>query len=614
MTRKSSRLSENDTCSGEVEEQGDRLPANPRERNRAVAEREASRLARPERRVVPTLRHASRLKSAVTSTPFGHHISKSNSASAASNESEHDIEEWCGPFSVARQMIAKREEARQKREKEQEAEGEVHHPLDEMMEQVEMERKRKAHPSLQWRGQVPAATVSVPDENQSYYVKRKRRVQSQTKQGVPSLFQMCVDFLCENFEHVEALGDVGSSIRRSICESLVAKNKLNGAAFDAIAETGIEALEVVDCVEVTQNQLAEHLQTLIPAGLRFLMLHNAGRCFGPKAVQAFLSSKECSLFAISITGAYLLRDSDTANLLSQISPSLSSIKFKACPFLGIDFCSSLSDNFSSKAKGCLLELSLEDLALTKESLLAIGARSDALRNLKSLSLRRIEAVDDEVVSLLMGAIRDTLESIDLSYNHNLSDETLSTIRRCNQSGSLRSLELAELKNLTAAGLEALFTYGIPDLPSPPMLRKLNLSRCGDHDAVTDTLLDLVTKASSTKRHNRVAEAAMLGSLSSLGGIVLLNISGSSCTNNSMESLARTCASSIKELDCSFCPHITDTGLGYLVSTVSHQFAKVHIWGCAQLTDHFLDGHNRVGDHAFEIVGAWMKKSGGRSLR
>ena len=78
---------------------GDReLPESMRQRNRAVAEREASRLARPEPRRVGTLGHASRKKSAVTSTPSGYNHT------AKREESKQEVEEWCGPFSVARQV------------------------------------------------------------------------------------------------------------------------------------------------------------------------------------------------------------------------------------------------------------------------------------------------------------------------------------------------------------------------------------------------------------------------------------------------------------------------------------------------------------------------------
>jgi len=82
----------------------------------------------------------------------------------------------------------------------------------------------------------------------------------------------------------------------------------------------------------------------------------------------------------------------------------------------------------------------------------------------------------------------------------------------------------------------------------------------------------------------------------------------------MEKLAETCYSSLEELDLSFCPHVKDEGLGYLVSKLSHQFRKLHIWGCAQITENFLDGHDRAKSGDLEINGAWMKKSGSRSIR
>jgi hypothetical protein len=94
------------------------LPMAVRERNRAVAEREASRLARPERRVVGTLGHASKSKSAVASTPSGvHHVASVATASVAVESSNNNTtvietdpgiqQEWCGPFSVARQVRSK---------------------------------------------------------------------------------------------------------------------------------------------------------------------------------------------------------------------------------------------------------------------------------------------------------------------------------------------------------------------------------------------------------------------------------------------------------------------------------------------------------------------------
>ena len=130
-----------------------------RDRQRAVAEREASRLARPSAAPGRSLAHANRRKAAVTSTPFGVLPTKASTASSSN--------EWCGPLAMARQMIAAREQARAAREEEEAAETEESHPLDAAMEQLEQERKRKEHPSLQWK---PSAATT--DTTTTWYAKR----------------------------------------------------------------------------------------------------------------------------------------------------------------------------------------------------------------------------------------------------------------------------------------------------------------------------------------------------------------------------------------------------------------------------------------------------------
>ncbi|KAL3761903.1 hypothetical protein ACHAW5_006132 [Stephanodiscus triporus] len=596
-----------------------------RERSRAVAEREASRLARPDQPVASNqLGHASKAKSAVMSTPFGQMM---GGRSPAGRKSDPGLqEEWCGPFSVARQMIAAREEARRLRE-EQLAETDPNsskesHPLDEMTE-VALEKKRRLeNPSMNWvsrRQRTNNSPAGGDAPNASYYAFRSGF------NNVPSLFQLCVNYLVENFESVDSLGMVDHSIRRSLCERLVAVGKMNGAAFDVLAEMGVETLELVDCAQVTQDQFCEALRALLPSGLKALILNHCGRCFGSQAVQVISEIKEdeLELFAISLGGAYLLKDEDMAKLIGAAWRSLSSIDITACPLIGTQFCQALGVYFSTSVGGVggtLLELSLQNIPLTKEALLSVGASSDALRNLKSLKLREMECVDDEVVSIILSSINQgSLEGIDLGGNPQLTDEILPCIRRCNTNGNLRALLLSGLKNLTAIGLEIFFTP-IEDLPSPPMLRKLDLSQCS-YNEVNDTILILAAKAASFKQSltdavdedNPNPESLFFG-VSSVMGLVHINAGGSSITDKSLEILAATCSSSLQELDISFASNVTDKGLGYLTSKVGHQFKKIHIWGLAQITEDFLDGHDRVEEGGLEIVGVWMKKSGVRSLR
>lgn len=181
------------------------VAAHVRDRQRAVAEREASRLARPDERRTTSLQHADRKKSAVSSTPFGVH--------KITRDVETPVDEWCGPWSVARQMIAKREEV--KRKLTEERESVTSHPLDALMDEYNDRMERKFHPSLEWKGDLPPSTPA------SIYAKRQKRANvGGEKHAVPLLSQLCVDFVVSNFQYVESLGDIGNDVRVDITKGM----------------------------------------------------------------------------------------------------------------------------------------------------------------------------------------------------------------------------------------------------------------------------------------------------------------------------------------------------------------------------------------------------------
>jgi hypothetical protein len=574
------------------------VPERVRERQRAVAEREASRLARPEVRPIVSLGHADRQKSAVTSTPFGVLTTR-----ASNSTKDSPPQEWCGPFSVARQMIAAREETKRREEAEAEngVDQEYHHPLDQVMEELELEKKRKAHPSISWKSSLPGAhEQSGSARNSSLYAKRKRRANLiAQKHRIPTLFQTCLQFLVDHIEFVESLGDVDSSIRTRLLQELVARHKLDPAAFDAIAENGTDVLELTDASSITQEQLTKALQRMMPSGLQYIMLDQAGRCFGPAAADAIveaMSSKLGSLQALSIGGAYLLKDVDAVKLIEAVAPTLSSLEYKACPMLGVQFCKGLTKTFATTGK--LLELSLEDIPIGSEGLETLTGETTAFRHLKSLSMRRIIDLTDAMVHKLLLSCTNTLERLDLSDNHDLTDATLSSLRSC---VGLQALHVSGLKHLTPQGLEALFTH-VPGMAPPPSLRVLDFGRL-DHEAVTDDFMLLAIQASTSNKDSTV------------GGLVQVNVEGSSVlTDSTLEKLASSCHSSLQYLHVSFCTAISDQGLGYLVDKCGSQLSNIEVWGCAQISDSFLDGHRRVADPGLHIVGAWMKQNSVRAFR
>ena len=53
--------------------------------------------------------------------------------------------------------------------------------------------------------------------------------------------------------------------------------------------------------------------------------------------------------------------------------------------------------------------------------------TDAVRNLKSLTLRQIDTVDDDVVTQLLEKVGNNLEGIDLSFCFQITDASLSAI-------------------------------------------------------------------------------------------------------------------------------------------------------------------------------------------
>jgi len=231
--------------------------------------------------------------------------------------------------------------------------------------------------------------------------------------------------------------------------------------------------------------------------------------------------------------------------------------------------------------------------------------------IKSLTFQSLAGLTDDKLALILEAAGDSLDSLNVSHNFELSDATLSSIRQYNP--CIKAIVLDGVKELTAAGLETMFTPNLEGLPPPPKLKVLKLSSV-DHQAVTDEVLRLVTANVSVQEMTASSAGSYTGSRGG-GGLTVLDIQGSSLvTDTALEQLVETSANTLEEINISYCPLITDQGLGYLVSKVGNQLISMKVWGCAQLSDDFFDGHDRINDRTLKIEGAWMKKSGMKSFR
>lgn len=191
-----------------------------------------------------------------------------------------------------------------------------------------------------------------------------------------------------------------------------------------------------------------------------------------------------------------------AKLIAVTAPTLSSIQLKACPLIGLEFSNALGIHYASSVGtqgSCLLELSLEDLpSLSKIYFMTLASASDALQYTKSLSLRQIDAVDDEVVhAILSSSTNGNLEEIDLSNNVHLTDQVLSSIRSCNFNGRLKSSQLSGIKNLTAAGLEAFFTFHLTTILTLTRVSILMNGMLEHAKNILKDLIALITNSDST---------------------------------------------------------------------------------------------------------------------
>jgi len=165
----------------------------------------------------------------------------------------------------------------------------------------------------------------------------------------------------------------------------------------------------------------------------------------------------------------------------------------------------------------------------------------------------------------------------------------------------------EMRNLSRTGMEVFFTSYVTTngeeemskelalLGNPPRLKTLDLGRCLNQ-IVDDRVVLLAVEASDVK--------------GSGDGIIYLDISGSGSlvTDRCMEQIAKRCATSLVDINVSFCHKFSDRGLGYLCEISNHQFQSIKVWGCAQLSGAFFDGHGRSD---LKIEGQWLKPEGGK---
>lgn len=204
----------------------------------------------------------------------------------------------------------------------------------------------------------------------------------------PSLAERCVQFIADNFETFESQIDAISFESRAQLAHLLSKRKVISSDMAIkLAARGSQGLCLPDCSQVHEDSLIRALEMVSESivdeeegdqgdsgnegGLRIIQLQNAGFGFGEKAVAAVMD-KVSGLEILTISGCYRLSDATLAELIraasssltyldlssnSRVGPAtfsaiasasnLSSLILNHCMYLTEDAFASLSSTFSS---------------------------------------------------------------------------------------------------------------------------------------------------------------------------------------------------------------------------------------------------------------------------
>ena len=169
---------------------------------------------------------------------------------------------------------------------------------------------------------------------------------------------------------------------------------------------------------------------------------------------------------LSISGAFVLKDSEIAPVLTQNKDELRSVSLNSCPLI--------SDCTQKALNACtsLSELSLSHCPFSLKQLQNI--KFSTLCSLRSLDLSSTKC-DDSVVSSLCSNPKLALSHLNLGTTK-ITDKSLEGLRSA-FGGSLRSLSLDDCHKLTKIGLLVFFTPSA-DLGVTVSLRRMSLTNLG----------------------------------------------------------------------------------------------------------------------------------------
>lgn len=503
--------------------------------------------------------------SSASSTPTGYTVLEENS------------EQWPGPLATASAMIAERDEVK---------------------------RLRLEAISQSQGGQV------VPDDNVNFdqYDVKLRELSTNSNQinsyerkytvDIPSLSDLCVNFISTNFESVSSLGDLSSELLEKISAGLAKNRKLCPEVALVLAAPGSSSLVLADCSTLSESDIIKTLEKVAQVAvtnetessqkpnkagkgkssnkkdtkeelveyfgnLRTLTLKNCGHGFGDRAALTLAhmgstspaSDRGPGLETLAVTGCYRLADQCLSQLLEKCSSTLFYLDVSCNSRLGALGVKSVCDHLTR-----LRHLRLAFCTQLNDTEIDILSAAK-LPALETLDIGGLSRVTDAAVERLLASHGGRLSGLLLNDCSSLTDKSLAAIRQ--HCGKLQSLDLGKIPLVSGDGLALLLQEA----------RIGCLSRLGLGGLpVTDNLVLGLCRFLSASLED-------------------LDLSGcSSLTAKALVMLMTHCQQ-MKYLDLSFVRTFSDSVLRAFVDACPY-IRRVKVWGCSQLTTRIHDAISR----------------------
>ncbi|THH34122.1 hypothetical protein EUX98_g168 [Antrodiella citrinella] len=378
----------------------------------------------------------------------------------------------------------------------------------------------------------------------------KRNVVHFEERRFPSLAHLCIQLVTKHINDVEALGDIGTLNMDELSKSLARNRSLtseNVQLFYDISNTRLTLYDATSLLPAAFSTMA-----LLNPNLTTLRLDYCGRmdCHVMEAWATALPN----LKRLELLGPFLVRVPAWLTFFKS-HPQMDAFLITQSPRFDIECMKALTDNCKN-----LTELRLKEIGKMSDEFLECVAQFKHLTSLELSYPGTPDALSEEALIDLMSSVCGGLSYLDLSNNISITDAFLYQGIKPFATERLSTLILANMPDLTDAGVAEFFDTCEAESNNTPQLSHLNMSR--NHDLSGLALEALLKHSGATLTH--------------------LNINGwKGVPQDALKRISRTCPD-LTFLDMSWCREADDWIVKDLMERCE-RMQELKVWGCQRIT-------------------------------